>query len=107
MQETWRESDPGEIANTVGIRPSSSAVVGWWWFAWILSLILGQIAAHTTPLAKTIDSLEIANIVMVVSNLAHILAAMLTIIVVRRIDRNQTRRYELVLEQAAVVVGER
>jgi hypothetical protein len=100
MREIWRESDPARLptsGESPGIRAASSALVGWWWAMWIALLIVAQIS-YFLEHVSTVEQIERWWITVWMSfflNLLLIGEMILTILMVRRIDRNQTRRHEL------------
>jgi hypothetical protein len=48
MKEIWKIAHRG--------RPSNSSILGWWWFLWILSILIGRIALKLTLKAENAQS---------------------------------------------------
>jgi len=124
MREIWRESDPAQRHLDSQGGKSASPLVAWWWgtyaIRWILSLaamvvggiIGGMVAAKavSNPRARPeeltasmgnmfhwVDWLAIAN-----NGLAFV-AAILAILVVRCIDKNQQAKYDLILNEPTAI----
>jgi hypothetical protein len=90
-QDLWRGSDqaspPGDPSWR---RRPASAVVGWWWAAYVVAWIAAWI--HPDPdarTARTLHSFHVANAWMIVAMLLTIAAAILAIRFVRRLASRQ------------------
>ena len=88
-QDLWRASDP-EIA--VGDpdwrRSRGSAIVGWWWAAHLLAAVRFGIGSEADT-RDEVETLRTFDTVAAGSSLAAIAAAILLMLVVRRITQRQ------------------
>lgn len=98
--EIARHSNPEGLG--ANARAIGTANVGWWWAAFIISGILGRIAAaiiagggESHSLDATMTGFSIAIVAEVIS----IIAAVLAILLVAQVDKNQERRFQIVSEQ--------
>jgi heme/copper-type cytochrome/quinol oxidase subunit 2 len=99
--EIWRHSDPDGIG--VAARASSTGLVVYWWLAYIAAGIAGIVAgsmAPTAPGSDAINRLMTSTTVMMVTNVLRVVAAILAILVVRSIDKNQEARHEKLTAQS-------
>jgi len=91
MQDLWRGSAAriprGDMRWRIADR---SALVGWWWGAWIVSLFggFGALLGTTDETAK-VDALRASDSITLVGGLFGIAAAVLAILVVRRLTTRQ------------------
>lgn len=92
VQEICKGSGPRQNASSGDMgwqfEPNSSAV-GWWWFAWIVSLILNRISTRLSMRADEVDELIGATQVNIAAAAGSIVAALLCIAVVRLITARQ------------------
>jgi len=89
MQDLWRGSDPTIPHGDAGWRRAKgSALVGWWWAAYIVSSMrfLGGQDAQTFD---DLENVRLTDSLAGIGALAAIAAAVLLIFVVRRITRRQ------------------
>jgi hypothetical protein len=91
-QEIWRQSDPEDVAERKHGAGGNSLLIGIWWAAWVVSLILGNISSYAILEAKGPENLQIATFYHMVSTGASIGAAALALLVVHEIDIRQTER---------------
>jgi Domain of unknown function (DUF4328) len=64
-------------------------VIGWWWASWIVTAILGRVAATLFRDARTVDALGAASRWSLATSAGTIVAAILAIRVVRSVMRRQ------------------
>ena len=95
-QEIWRHSAPSPTdGENVQIEASgNSALIGFWWGAWIISNVIGQITMRMTLAVNSPESLQAATVGSMVAEVASILAAALALAVVAAIDARQSARAE-------------
>ena len=96
MREIWVGSHPRGSAHDLsgyGLAPSA-ALVGWWWGLWLVMNLLGQINLRLTLDAQSIDSLLASSWGSIATDLVSVPAALVAILMVRRIDANQQQRHE-------------
>jgi len=95
MKEIWQGSNPatmpGETENPWP-RPSL-ALIGWWWALFLIMGFAGQISFRLAANAKSIEELVAASWVDIGDCLITVLAALLAILVVRRVTANQDERH--------------
>ncbi|WP_327325634.1 DUF4328 domain-containing protein [Streptomyces sp. NBC_01210] len=73
-----------------GEKGESQAVLNAWWTAWILSQLINGVASRQYDDAKTAEALRTAANAFIVTDLVDIVAALLAILVVRRLTRMQS-----------------
>ena len=73
-------------------RSDVSPLVHVWWALWIISNILGQVAARRAFAAEEMDELKQTSVLYMVADGTDGIAALLAILVVRRITRLQEDR---------------
>jgi hypothetical protein len=88
MQDLWRGSNAsiprGDMRWKIADR---SALVGWWWAALLLSLLQG--AVDTEDPETTLSDLRAADTLSIVGTCFRIVAAVLAILVVRKLTERQ------------------
>jgi hypothetical protein len=99
MVEVWKGSDPKNLANNLRdpAHAHGSILIGVWWAAFLLQAFASY--AHMGPAAapKTINTLVAITWIGLGRDLLVALpAALLAILVVYKVDANQTARYEMV-----------
>jgi hypothetical protein len=99
MAEIWRYSDPTQVGV---IRRSTSPLVGIWWalfigrgvlFMAIRFLIVGKLAHHS------LDELKGITLWAIAAYFFEIISAIVAIILVRTVDRNQQATHDLIAAQ--------
>lgn len=88
MREIWR-------AGKIPSQSQSDRIVGWWWFGWIVSNILGNISfqiAMAARAAKDVGTLSTATVASFVYEVSDIFAITLALILVSRLSRMQKAR---------------
>lgn len=85
MKEIWRASkNPGGWESE-----TTGSVLGWWWFCWIVSAIVGNISNQWTLRAETIDEIVATVRPNVVASMIDLAGAILAFLVVKRIGAFQ------------------
>ena len=97
MQELWKASDPAGGAADWKSRPTSPLLVVWWvvWLIlWILAIVsVSTVSAPGEPLGTYTPDQMVHRVSWGIwANVAHIVAAVLALLVVREIDRRQRER---------------
>lgn len=101
VREIWHESTPaaatqnkfGEDFGGDSSRSGTPALVGWWWALWIIANIAGRASSRFTDTAGTIEGMLLASWATVASDALFIIAAVLAILVVKRIDEMQEAKF--------------
>jgi hypothetical protein len=89
MQDLWRASDPTvPHGDPQWRRAAGSALVGWWWAAWLLATVR-FVAGGEADTRDELETLRILDALAAVGSLASAVAAVLLLLVVRRITRRQ------------------
>jgi hypothetical protein len=88
--DIWRGSDPDDARIPMFVHL--------WWVFWLSSTVGGN--AYGRMAEDTIEQERSATIVLVVTNVAEILAGVLAILLVRRITRREEARAALLRERA-------
>jgi hypothetical protein len=100
MLEIWRESDParlqvpGESLETT--KASSAAIVGWWWASFLLIYLVNQ-GSRPFHDINTVGPIAVLWI-GIVSALVSIVAAVVTLVMVYRVDVHQSQRYAILMQ---------
>jgi hypothetical protein len=89
-REIYRASDPEAGAQDWQARPVTR-VVELWWGAWILTNVVGVVAARLS-LSRNPSMLAVAPWIEVVDGFTDIAACILAILVIRTIHRRQTEK---------------
>jgi hypothetical protein len=102
MKEIWRGSDP---ATRPGLEeppwpPPSTAMVGWWWGLFLLMGFAREASTFTTRDCHSINDWIGATWLGIGCCALTVIAALLAILVVRRVTANQEERFRLLAEQA-------
>jgi hypothetical protein len=87
VRELWAASGGGEG----WVRGRTWPVLGWWWAAWIVGGVLGQISVALVSDQPTIDELIASDRWAIASSGVSIAAAILAILIVRSVERRQAR----------------
>jgi hypothetical protein len=98
MAEIWCGSDPARRSQPA--RGSGLILLRSWWGLWVLVSLAGisRYAANMIP-QPTASGILAFSWWSFVANLLAIPAAVLAILVIRRVDRNQAERHFLIIEQ--------
>lgn len=88
VKELWLRSTDMNVEPSVKDQPAPS-LVSVWWGVWILGSIVGRLLSRRMLKAETVDSLIEATWIGMVDDLITILAGILAILVVRRIQQFQ------------------
>jgi hypothetical protein len=103
MKEIWIASDPVRVARVVAApstrKPASSAIVGCWWVLWLTACFFSILSSWQDP-ARTYGQAALANWSAIYAHIALIIAALMTILVVRRVDRNQSQSHALLRQHS-------
>lgn len=93
MNDIYRGSDPEMTYGDPGFaqRPVHP-LLHWWWALWILAVILSRVAASAIGDATTPEDFAFASKAYVVSDLTDMVAAILAILVVRKITARAEER---------------
>lgn len=91
VRETWWVSTYPDLADDVGagFTPSGNALLGFWWAAYLLMNLLGQITFRMTMAAKTPSELSGASFLGAIADAESIVAAILCAAVVGVISSRQ------------------
>lgn len=94
VREVWEKSDPAiKTEDDFMFTPTGSSVLlPVWWVSWIVMSLLGRASWSLQSGAKSIDSIVWVTWVDVVGDAIGIASAVLSILVVRSIDRRQAER---------------
>jgi len=92
-KEIYQTSDPNAEGTTWSFLPVS-ALLGWWWAAWIIASAAGRAASRSTRGEPTIEQLVTASWIDIVSSITSVIAAVLALMVVRKITDRQTAKFD-------------
>jgi hypothetical protein len=98
VREIWHKSTPvwearGSFGSDFNAPPSTPALVGWWWALWIIANVAGRLSDRVVTNAGTIEDMSMAAWVSIASDALFVVAALLAILVVKRIDDMQEERF--------------
>jgi hypothetical protein len=88
MREIWKAS----LNPTHWHNEPTPAILGWWWFGWIVSNALGQLEFRMTMAAKDISSLSAVSVVGVADEIVGVFAIVLALVLVTQLSRIQLAR---------------
>lgn len=105
VKEIWRWSAPRVAETESGFgnsysRPKVSALVGWWWAFWIIATAAERASNRIIDRAGTIEGMLLASWAAIASHVLFIVAAVLAILVVSRIDEMQDTKFRQLREQS-------
>jgi len=106
VAEIWRNSDPQAIGAPYGA--ASVAPVVYWWTAFLARGILSQFGVmlyKVAPERQTLQNLMNATMSDLVVRVVTIIAALLAILVVHTIDKNQDARFAKMSGETPTVLG--
>ena len=90
MKEIWRASvDPANWH-----AAAAPALIGFWWFFWIVSSVLGNVSFRLMMRAESIDQLIYANIATFASDLSDLPLCIVFLLLLNRIDAMQSRQWD-------------
>jgi hypothetical protein len=90
MQDVWRGSNVGGRRGELNWRATSgSALVAWWWVAWLASLVRFTYSGSGLHDSGSLDDIETSNTIALVGVVFLAIAAVLAILVVRAVSRRQ------------------
>ncbi|MDQ1591008.1 MAG: hypothetical protein QOG71_1635 [Pyrinomonadaceae bacterium] len=102
VREIWHGSTPrgggggfdGHDNFSVAVPSSGTpALIGWWWAFWIIANVAGRASSRATDMAATIGGMALASWATIASDALFIVAALLAILVVKRIDDMQEAKF--------------
>ena len=88
MKEIWKASSGAADRET----QSSSPLLGWWWFAWLMTGFLGNLAMQLGLRAESIGELIFNNVVNQISDFSGILLSIVFLALAGRIQKMQASR---------------
>jgi len=101
VREIWKASDPDvdfSIPHSWQYA-ASTPVIGFWWAAWLIGSIVGQIAFRLSLRQNTsIDDMMAITYLTIASDLIGIIAGAFAIVIVRGIDERQERKFRRLIE---------
>jgi predicted Zn finger-like uncharacterized protein len=100
-QEIWKASDPAVPPEDpfAWKNAPGSGLIGAWWALWIITNIVGNVVFRMTLSPNpTPDMLKAGAVISAVDEMLSIAAALLAILVIKRIQERQDPKYEQVLE---------
>jgi hypothetical protein len=106
MADIWTGSAPARTESgsrsLASGRPKqgTSPLLALWWAAWIVSMITGQASFRMSLRADEVDELVRSAWVGLVDNLAGLVSAGLTVLIVRAVQARHDARYLAGLEEA-------
>jgi hypothetical protein len=106
MAETWRNSDPDAIG--APFTAISIAPVLCWWLAFLARNFTAQIVVavyQVEPQRQTIQNLASATMWEIVIRAVSIVAALLAILVIHTIDKNQQARFDKISAASPVAAS--
>ena len=97
VREIWRESMPAPESQGNfggGFAPSRTpALVGWWWVIWIIANIAMQSGEGALNKTETFEGMLLASRLLLAAHALFVLAAVLAILMVKRIDEMQETKF--------------
>lgn len=96
MREIWKASDP-EVELSIPHSwqyVATSPLIGFWWAAWLISNLLGQLVFRLSGENNSIDDLLALTYLAIASDVVGIIAAVFAILLVRNIDGRQERKFQ-------------
>ena len=100
MAEVWTGSLVIKQKDDGSFEDEPRSPVGLWWAAWIIMQLSNQLVTRISAYADTIDSVISVNWVAIVASCISIIAALLAITTIKRIDKNQALRYEIMADMS-------
>jgi Domain of unknown function (DUF4328) len=100
MVEIVRHSNPQGIG--INARATSTAIVGFWWLFYLAQGVIGSFAAMTVKggiETHSIDAMMNGTEITMAGKILSIVAALIAILVVMRVDKEQDERFKLVSSQ--------
>lgn len=91
VTDIWKTSRPGPEQTLDLSRRKGSPLITWWWIAFLVSLLLGRVVSFMLRDPKTLDELRDGATVGTLATLLRISAAVLLVLIVRRVTRWQQR----------------
>jgi hypothetical protein len=98
VREIWNKSDP-QAETHAGFGNYSlgtPALIGWWWAFWIIANVSARIADRISGDSETIGAMIIAARLGIVADAVFVVAAVLAIMVVKKIDERQEAKAKLI-----------
>jgi hypothetical protein len=97
VREIWRESTPG-VGTDEGFggytqNSGTPALVGWWWALWIIANIAILASEQVMDQAGTVEGIMLTIWLLIASHALFVVAAILAILVVKRIDEMQEAKF--------------
>ncbi len=104
MAEVWKGSDPKNARSSYTIGKLSPLVMFWWGLFVLMGLwgLAGYLIGVTSQGARPLDTIITIRWLVFQRSLIALPGAVLAILLVRAVDANQQKRYELIEEQSAL-----
>ncbi len=84
MKEIWENTQNFVVSKDDLIRPSSNAIIGWWWGFWLFSNFLSNISGRITLQATTIEQMITSTQVSIFSDAVDMVSVIMTLIMLTR-----------------------
>jgi hypothetical protein len=95
-RQFWQASEPNVSPDSAlawkAVRPSRW--IGWWWALWVLANIIGRAILRYGSRAETLDEILLSSWASLALDVIDIPLYLMTIWLVRKIDRMQILKYE-------------
>ena len=97
LTEIWSGSDPSQHTqdNSLSIPPEGPTLVMGWWGLFLASGFLSNSASRMMMREETTSGLQLATGVMLLADLTSVVAAILAILMVKRIEERQATSHQL------------
>lgn len=98
VREIWNKSDTqAETDEGFGsYSPGTPALVGWWWAFWIIANVATRIADRLAGDSETVGGMILAARLGIAADVLFFVAAVLAILVVKKIDERQEAKANLI-----------
>jgi len=99
MTDIWKGSDPnGAVPNRPANPPS---LVNLWWSLWIIILLVSNFGSVTFNNARNLNDAMRGDTILAWAEIGSIIMGVVTIAMVSKIDKNQTKRNKILSEEEA------
>ena len=105
MTEIWKASDPAISVGSSWQDGPSSPIIGQWWGAHLASGAIGWFSFRSASEAGTIDSLLNTSWILLIADIATIVAALLAMRMIKAINARQELKYRSLITNTQTVMN--
>jgi Domain of unknown function (DUF4328)/Septum formation len=90
--DIWRGTEPEPPEGRAWTEPRVAPLVHWWWAAWLVANLLGNLSFRLITDAQTLDAERTAVAVDIIAGISFVVASVLALLFVRAVTEREAAR---------------